>query len=108
MIPFIMMSLVFNTNTTGQDLSSIQQSPTYYAGTPLYMSPEQRKGKGCDQKADIYALGVIFFELNCPFKTESERYKVTSTVRLLLTQIYRNGVKDLWCSSTVWLLSTQT
>ena len=61
-----------------KDLSLRQQSPSqgYYAGTPLYMSPEQRQGKGCDQKADIYALGVIFFELNCPFRTESQRYKV--------------------------------
>ena len=45
------------------------------------MSPEQREGKGCDHKADIYALGVIFFELNYPFTTDSERFKVKAVLQ---------------------------
>jgi len=32
-------------------------------GSPHYMSPEQVEGKEVDQRADIYALGVILFEM---------------------------------------------
>ena len=32
-------------------------------GTPMYISPEQARGKRADRRADIYALGAVMYEM---------------------------------------------
>jgi serine/threonine-protein kinase len=37
----------------------------YVIGSPKYMAPEQILGKQVDERADIYSLGVILYEMLC-------------------------------------------
>jgi serine/threonine protein kinase len=68
-------------------------------GTPAYMSPEQANGLPLDARSDIYALGVVLFELI----TGREPYQAETPMALLLKHIneplppiknYREDVPD--------------
>ena len=44
-------------------IEEVRRSTTVLGGTPYYMAPEQSSGSVVDTRADLYALGVTFFEL---------------------------------------------
>jgi serine/threonine-protein kinase len=51
-----------------------QTQAGFVVGTPQYLSPEQLEGREVDQRADIYAVGVVLYEVftgKRPFEAEN-------------------------------------
>ncbi|PYQ24260.1 MAG: hypothetical protein DMF81_06000 [Acidobacteria bacterium] len=49
-------------------------SGSYVVGSPEYMSPEQARGQPVDSRSDLYALGIVVFELftgRVPFRGDT-------------------------------------
>jgi serine/threonine-protein kinase len=69
----------------------------FMIGTPAYMSPEQVAGTEVDGRADLYAMGVVFYRLltgQLPFKADSgiamahkQMYDAPTPVRQLRTEL---------------------
>src|SRR5205823_2647891 len=58
---------------TDDSRESLTQAGVVF-GTPEYLSPEQAMGEEADGRADLYAAGVILYEMltgNRPYEAES-------------------------------------
>ena len=62
---------------------TVNESTVEIAGTPAYMSPEQILGKQPDPRSDLYALGVILYEL----VTKERPFHDDTSVALCMRQL---------------------
>jgi eukaryotic-like serine/threonine-protein kinase len=65
-------------------------SPGLVLGTTGYMSPEQVRGEPVDRRTDIFALGVVLYEM-----LTGKRAFVRETVPETMTAILRDDIPDL-------------
>jgi eukaryotic-like serine/threonine-protein kinase len=62
----------------GIALLQSDDSPTGFMGTPAYCSPEQIDGKTLDNRADIYSLGIMMFQMltgELPLKPKTSSFE---------------------------------
>jgi len=69
-------------------------------GTPAYMSPEQIEGRVLDRRADVYALGVLLYELltgRAPFTGADAQAVVAAHLQLPppILATLNPGLKDM-------------
>ncbi|XP_063684040.1 eukaryotic translation initiation factor 2-alpha kinase 3-like [Bolinopsis microptera] len=81
------MSNIIPSLDSGIDINPGFEGPsmTQNLGTKLYMSPELETDSHYDYKVDIFALGIIFFELLMVFDTMMERVELIQELRTVRT-----------------------
>ncbi|KAI4342471.1 hypothetical protein MLD38_027098 [Melastoma candidum] len=72
--------------------------------TNWYTTPEEASGSAVSCASDIYLLGVLLFELFCPFNTSEEKCRIMSSLRhrVLPPQLLLKWPKK--ASFCLWLL----
>ena len=70
---------------SGISMASIRycMSPEKMAGGSTPSDQKQKEANMFGQMIDMYCLGLIYFELCCPFSNDKKRYEVHSTTSLV-------------------------
>jgi len=66
------------------DASILETTPGFVFGTLTYMSPEQAREQNLDERADLWSLGIIFYELLAgkrPFEGETRNELIASILK---------------------------
>jgi len=71
-----------------------------YCGTPLYLSPEMLKNSGYDEKIDIWAIGIIAYEL----KFGSAPFCIQNSAELNKIVIFEFNLVELISQNLAWHL----
>ncbi|XP_046884838.1 interferon-induced, double-stranded RNA-activated protein kinase-like isoform X1 [Hypomesus transpacificus] len=79
----------------GHVTNSSPVSRTLDKGTPIYMSPEQKTDTDYDDKTDIFALGLICFEILWEMPTDSEKSKLFEDLR---RQVFPEDFKNKYAT----------
>jgi len=86
-LPFVKV-LDFGVAKAGSSAMMRLTKTGHLLGTPLYMSPEQCAGAVVDQRTDIYAIGVVLYEMLSGMPPLNDE----SVVRLLYKQLHEQPI----------------
>ena len=79
----------FSVDVSERRTSSLSRDG-HIVGTAAYMSPEQAQGKKIDQRSDIFAMGIILYEMTTgqrPFHGETTLASVASILKDVPTSV---------------------
>jgi serine/threonine-protein kinase len=77
----------------GSALLSVREEPTgEIVGTPGYLAPEQARGDQLTQGVDVYAVGILMFEL----LTGERAFPVDSFTDKALLALHADNKRTMW------------
>jgi tetratricopeptide (TPR) repeat protein len=100
-LDFGLAKLAETGDAAGETVAAAVTAEGKIMGTVAYMSPEQAEGKAVDSRSDVFALGVLLYEMACgtrPFVGDTRISTITSIMRDMppsLTDVRQNLPRHL-------------